>query len=305
MFTKFITRLAFLFLLIDSSFAKTVGIIQIIEHPALDATRQGIIDRLKKTDPTLKIVWRSAQGTLATSVQLAQKFVGQKVDAIVALGTTSAQAATKVAQGTTIPVVFASVTDPKSAGLVGLAAGVSNFVDVDQQLSSIQRILPNLTRLGIIYSPGEANSEKLIKLTQEYCKNKGIELVCSVAMKPMDVMMATKKLAGTVDAIFINNDNTALAAFPTIVKIADETRTPVFASDADLIKSGAVSVLGPDQYEIGVQTADVLTEILKTALGSRVLLVEYPKSVDLYFNKDKAAALGLSIDPSLTYKDLS
>ncbi|WP_051908822.1 ABC transporter substrate-binding protein [Candidatus Odyssella acanthamoebae] len=305
MFSNFIKTIVLLTFYSCPLLAKTIGIIQVIEHPALDATRLGLIDTFQKTQPDLKVTWRSAQGNMTTAIQVAQAFVGQKVDVIVALGTTPAQAAVKACQETNIPVIFASVTDPESAGLKGKATGISNFVDVDQQIKSIQHLLPSLKKLGIIYNPGEANSEKLLVLTRQACQHKGLTLECAVALKTADVLVAAKKLAGKVDAIFINNDNTALAAFPSIVGVADATRLPVFASDADLIKTGALAVLGPDQYQIGVQTAKMVQKIINEEADLQTLSIEYPDSVDLYINKEKVNFLGLTIESVLSNKDQS
>ncbi len=303
MLSNFIKTVSLLTFCSFSLLAKTVGILQVIEHPALDSTRQGLIDTLQKTNPDLKITWRSAQGNMTTALQLAQGFVGQKVDIIVALGTLPAQAAVKACQETSIPVIFASVTDPDSAGLKGKATGVSNFIDVDKQIKFMRRLLPALKKLGIIYNPGEANSEKLLTLTRQACGENGILLEGAVALKTADVLTAAKKLAGKVDAIFINNDNTALAAFPAIVGVADGTRLPVFASDADLIKSGAFAVLGPDQYQIGIQAASMVHKVLTEKVNFHTITIECPNSVDVYINKEKANFLGLVIDSTSLNKD--
>ncbi|MBW8309635.1 MAG: ABC transporter substrate-binding protein [Candidatus Paracaedibacteraceae bacterium] len=305
MFSKFIKTVILLTFCSFPLLAKTVGILQVIEHPALDSTRQGLIDTLQKTNPDLKITWRSAQGNITTALQLAQSFVGQKVDVIIALGTLPAQAAVKVCQETNIPVIFASVTDPDSAGVKGKATGISNFIDVDKQIKFIRRLLPSLKKLGIIYNPGEANSEKLLALTHQACGQEGITLEGAVALKTSDVLTAAKKLAGKVDAIFINNDNTALAAFPIIVGVADVTRLPVFASDANLIKSGAFAVLGPDQYQIGIQAANMVQKVLTENVNFQTLAIEYPTSVDVFINEEKANFLGLAIEPTTRNKDQS
>ena len=253
-----------------------------IEHPALDSTRKGIIETLSKKYPDLKITWQSAQGNMATAVQIAQTFVGKEVDCVVALGTTPAQAAVNVCKDQNIPVIYTSVTDPKSAGLVDTAAGITNFVDVTRQIEAMLKFVPNLKTLGIIYNPGEANSEQLLKLTQDECTKRNIQLKTAVALKVTDVRAAAQKLIGSVDAIFVNNDNTALAGFSSIAKVANEVNLPLFASDADLIKQGAWAVLGPDQYEIGVQTAEFVSSILDKKLTINDLGIGYPRSVNLY-----------------------
>ena len=279
---KIITTVSVYCFLTLACCAKSIGIIQVIEHPALDSTRKGIIETLSKKYPDLKITWQSAQGNMATAVQIAQTFVGKEVDCVVALGTTPAQAAVNVCKDQNIPVIYASVTDPKSAGLVDTAAGITNFVDVTRQIEAMLKFVPNLKTLGIIYNPGEANSEQLLKLTQDECTKRNIQLKTAVALKVTDVRAAAQKLIGSVDAIFVNNDNTALAGFSSIAKVANEVNLPLFASDADLIKQGAWAVLGPDQYEIGVQTAEFVSSILDKKLTINDLGIGYPRSVNLY-----------------------
>eukprot|EP01037_Dinobryon_pediforme_P015593 gene15593-15740_t len=134
-----------------------------------------------------------------------QKFVGQKADIIVAIPTTPAQAAAQITQGSKIPVVFASVTDPVGTKLV---------IDPQKPEGNIT----GLKRLGIIYNPGEANSVILLEKTQSAAKDEGINLVAIPASKTSEVLTAAQNLIGKIDAIFINNDNTALAAFDAVTK---------------------------------------------------------------------------------------
>jgi putative ABC transport system substrate-binding protein len=283
---KIITTVSAYCFLTLACWAKSIGIIQVIEHPALDSTRAGIIKTLSQKYPDLKITWQSAQGNMATAVQIAQTFAGKQVDCVVALGTTPAQAAVNVCKNQNIPVIYASVTDPKSAGLIDKAAGITNFVDVTRQMDAMLKFVPNMKTLGIIYNPGEANSEQLLKLTQDECTKRNIQLKTAIALKVTDVRSAAQKLIGSVDAIFVNNDNTALAGFACIAKVANEVNLPLFASDADLINQGAWAVLGPDQYEIGVQTAEFVSEILDKKLTISDLGIGYPRSVNLY-TRDK------------------
>ena len=115
-----------------------IGVIQTIEHPALDKTRQGIREELADQGfkENLQWDWESAQMNQALATQIAQKFVGQEVDLIVAIGTLAAQSALSATRTSDIPVIFASVTDPKSAKLMGNIAGVSNFVPVTIPVST-------------------------------------------------------------------------------------------------------------------------------------------------------------------------
>lgn len=283
----------------------SVGIIQTIEHPALDQTRQGILDELRENGilPSA-CIWESAQGNPALATQITAKFLGQNVRVIVAIGTLCAQVALRQAQPSQTPVVFASVTDPGAAKLKGNITGVSNFVDLEQQFNFIGKICPQARRIGVIYNPGEANSVSLMSLTKKVCEKRGWDLVAIPAMRTTDVPTATQSLVGKVDLIFINNDNTALSAFETIVKIARSFQIPLFTSDIDLVDKGAVAALGPDQYQIGRQAGQMVIQILKDPTIMPQLPISFPLKINTRFNNTVAQTLNLNLPPEfLTNND--
>jgi len=259
--------------------APKVGIIQLIEHPALDRTRQGIIDTLKAKgiDPK-DIVWESAQGNAALSTQIAQKFAGQEVKVMVAIATIAAQSALAQAKG--IDVVFASVTDPRGAKLVGNITGVSNFVEPSRHFAAMKKRYPNAKTIGVIYNAGEPNSASLVEPMKQAAKAVGLEYVEATASRTSEVVQAAQSLMGKADVIFINNDSTALAGFDAIVKVATSNKIPVFASDQDVFEKGADAVLGPDQYEIGCQAGAMVAEIVLNGKKASDIPIEYPKSVE-------------------------
>ena len=146
---------------------KTVAITAIVEHPALDAVRDGVKKGLadlgyaEGTDVTF--TYESAQGNPATAAQIARQLVGAAPAVIVAISTPSAQAV--VAATKDIPVVFSAVTDPVAAGLVASVdqpganvTGVSDMAPVGDHLSLIREITPDVKRLGVPYNPGDSNS---------------------------------------------------------------------------------------------------------------------------------------------------
>ena len=136
------------------------------------------------------------------------------------------------------------VIDPQKPE--GNITGVSNFIEVKKQIKAFRKILPGLKRLGIIYNPGEANSVILLEKTQSAAKDEGINLVAIPASKTSEVLTAAQNLIGKIDAIFINNDNTALAAFDAVTKVGNEHKIPVFVSDVNCLQKGALAALGPD-----------------------------------------------------------
>jgi putative tryptophan/tyrosine transport system substrate-binding protein len=276
----------------------TIGILQITEHPALDQTRQGIIDQLSKDLPDTIILWESAQGNPALASQIAQKFVGQDVKVIVAIGTTAAQAALAVTQKKDVPVVYASVTDPQAAKLRGNITGVSNFVDVETTVDKLREALPTLKTVGMIYNPGEVNSERVIELTKPICEKNDINLITSPVSKTSDVVAATQNLVAKVDAILINTDNTALAAIKNIVNIASAQGKPVLCTDTDTVPLGVFAAFGADQYQQGIQAAEQVKRILN-GTNAADIPGEGPLKIQFQINKAMAQTLGISISQTV------
>ncbi|MHA1558957.1 MAG: ABC transporter substrate-binding protein [Alphaproteobacteria bacterium] len=284
-----------------------VGVIQLLEHPALDRTREGIFDTLRENNlvasKNLLWIYECAQGNQALASQIIRNFISKEVDVIVCLGTTPTQIAAKMTKelsGKRPAVMFASVTDPVDAKLIintsrpeGNITGVSNFVPVESQFKEFKKILPALKTLGVIYNPGDMNSAKLLQLIHEKAKDFGILIKAVSAYKTSDVPTATQSLIGKVDAIFINNDNTALAAFDAITKIANQNKTPVLVSDCDCIDKGALVALGADQYALGKQTGNMIVRYLKQKISISDIPVEWATKIDLVFNDSIANELGI------------
>lgn len=273
----------------------TIAILQFIEHPALDETRRGIIETLQKNSPNANIIWDSAQGNPAIATQIAQNYIGQDVDAIVAIATVSAQVAVTAAQESGIPVIFSSVTDPQSARLLGRSTGVVNYIDAQRQLDIVWKAVPNIKTLGMIYNPGEPFSEYVLQATEEVCQSRGINFLARPVMKSSDIGTATESIVNDVDAIFINNDNLALASFSNVVAVANLKNIPVFASDIDVIDKGAVAAIGANQYQVGIQTAGIVLKALEDPKLFTSIPIEVPEKIDLRVNPKQADVLGIDV----------
>ncbi|NCP61691.1 MAG: ABC transporter substrate-binding protein [Alphaproteobacteria bacterium] len=279
----------------------TVGLLQIVAHPALDKTQKGIIDGLQKAHSNVRIIVKIAQGNILNATMISQKFIGENVDAIAVLGTSGAQAAAKAAYATKTPVVFASITDPLGAKLVqsldqpgGHVTGVSNYTAQTPQLLYFKELIPNLETIGFIYNPGEANSVTLLEKTIEAARELNISIIPVAVTKTTEVSMATQRLISRkVDAIFINNDNTALAAFDVIAQLCQSAKLPLFVSDTDMVKQGALGALGPDQYALGLQCAAILSEIL-AGKNPKDIPVQFPAKTERYLNMEVAGKIALT-----------
>lgn len=286
---------------------KHVAITQIVEHPALDAVRNGVKDVLAEAGLTegngLKWSYESAQGNAATAAQIAKKFAGEAPDVIVAIATPSAQ--TVVATTNSIPVVFSAVTDPVGAKLVTDAmhpganvTGVTDMTPIAAHMALVKRVVPNATRLGVISNPGEANSVTLVSLIEAEAPKLGMSVVVAAATKSGDVLAAARSLVGKVDAIYVPTDNTVISAFEAVVKVGNEASIPVLAGDTDSVKRGAVAAAGFDYYDVGRQTGKMVLDILNGAKPGDMAVQGVAKT-DLLVNVGAAKAQGVTLSPEL------
>lgn len=288
-----------------SIMAKTakVAVSQIVEHPALDATRQGLVDGLKakgyEQGKNLEFDYKTAQGNPAIAVQIARQYVGERPDVLVGIATPTAQALVSATRD--IPVVFTAVTDPVGAKLVKQleqpgknVTGLSDLSPVDQHVELIQEIMPGVKTIGVVYNPGEANAVSLMKLLKESTDKRGIELVEATALKSADVQTATQAISGKSDIIYALIDNTVASAIEGMIVSANQAKTPVFGAATSYVERGAVASLGFDYYQIGVQTADYVAAILE-GKNPGEMDVKVAKGSDLVINATAAKKLGLSI----------
>lgn len=288
-----------------------IFITQIVNHPALDATVKGIVDELKNrgyNEDNLELKIESAQGSMLMAGQIATKFAGSSADIVIAVATGSAQSLSKYARNKDIKLIFSSVTDPLSAKIVknlqepgNNTSGVSNLVPLKPQLELFKKIQPNLKRLGFLYNPSELNSVSLIEKLKVICLECHIVLVTQIASKSTDVLQSATKLAAGCDAIFISNDSTALSALPVIIQAANAAGVPVYVSDTDAVKLGAVAALGPNQYDIGRQTAKMAIDVLSGADINK-MPIQFPTNIDLYLNPSAALKVGLIIPDDVLAK---
>jgi putative ABC transport system substrate-binding protein len=258
----------------------------------------------------LKVDFKSAQGNFGTAQQIARQFVGDHPDVIVPITTPTSQAA--VAATKDIPIVFTTVTDPLAAKLVpslkhpgGNVTGIADVVPTERQLDVVKQVVPNLERLGLVYDPSLPNSRSTAESIKALAPKMGFTVVESPAMGLSNVPSAGQALAGKVEAIFVPNDTTVYAAFESLVKIAQDTKTPLFTAERRSVERGAVATVGYDFYQMGIKTADLVVQVLNgTKPGDIdvVFMKDLPNSLGLYVNKASAEKMGVTIPADLLSK---
>lgn len=287
--------------------AQSVAVTSIVEHPALDALKDGVKDALEKVGFTeekgLKWAYETAQGNNAIAAQIARKFIGDKPDVIVAIATPTAQAV--VAATKTIPVVYAAVTDPVEAQLVPTleasgtnVTGVSDMLDLTRQVELIRQVVPDAKTVGMVYNPGEANSAVVVRQLRELLPTFGMTLVEVSAPRTVDVGAAARSLIGRADVIYTSTDNNVVSAYEALVKVGNDADIPLVASDPDSVKRGAIAALGINYYDLGLQTGAMVIDVLNGKVPGE-MPSQMGKTVELHVNLDAAAKQGVTLSPEL------
>ena len=286
---------------------KSVAVTAIVEHPALDSVRDGVQAALKEAGyeagKNLKWQYQSAQGNTGTAAQIARKFVGDKPDAIVAIATPSAQAV--VAATKSVPVVYSAVTDPVAAKLVANwepshtnVTGVSDLLALDKQMDLLKQVVPGAKRVGMVYNPGEANSVVVVKELEKLLPKLGMTLVEAAAPRSVDVSSAARSLIGKVDVIYTNTDNNVVSAYESLVKVGQDAKIPLIASDTDSVKRGAIAALGINYRDLGEQTGRIVVRILKGEKPGDIKS-ETSTKLELFVNPGAAEKQGVKLPEAL------
>jgi putative ABC transport system substrate-binding protein len=286
---------------------KAVAVTAIVEHPALDAARDGVRDELKaagfEVGKNLKFDYQSAQGNTGTAAQIARKYVGDRPDVIVAIATPSAQAV--VAATREIPIVYSAVTDPVAAKLVKTwdasgsnVTGVSDLSPLEKHLELIKKVVPGAKRVGVIYSPGEANSVAIVEALKKAAPAAGLTLVEAAAARTVDVPSAAQSLVGKADVIYAPTDNNVMSAFEGIAKVAQQAKLPVVAADTDAVKRGAVAALGLNYYDLGRQTGKLVARVLNGEAPGKIAS-QTSTTFELHVNPAAAEKQGVKLPDEL------
>lgn len=282
-----------------------VAVGQIVEHQALDTLRTSLKEGLKSEGfvegKNLTWTYENAQGNPTTAVQISHKLTSLQPSVIVTLSTPMTQAVASAT--TTIPIVFGAVTDPVTAKLTGHAniTGLTDFVSPDKQIDLIKATLPQLKAIGVIFNSGEANSQKQVEEIKALCEKEGIKVIEGTVSKTSDVASVVKTLVGRVDAILLPTDNTVISALESIVKIGIDHKTPIFGSDVDIVRRGAVAAYGVDWHESGLALSKMVSALLK-GQAIETMPIQNPDKLVLHINLEAAKKMGVSIPEDLQKK---
>jgi len=286
-----------------------IGITQIVDHPALNAVRDGLIDALEEEygyvqDKDIVYDLQNAQGDMATANMIAQKFAGEKVNLVFSIATPTSQSAVNAIQD--IPIVFSAVTDPLAAGLVkslevsgNNVTGISDLTPVQRQFELIKFILPEAKNIGTLYNTGEINSVTTNNLALQACKKFGWNLIEATVSSSADVALASRSLIGRVDAIYVSTDNTIVSALDAVIQTTNENNIPLILADPTTLQKGALVALGFNYYQHGRQAAEIVARVLQGEKPTDIP-VQFAKNLELVLNPQTAMEIDLPLANLLT-----
>lgn len=287
-----------------------LGIIQIVEHPALDAARKGFLDELAKNGykdgEKLVVDYQNAQNDQANLQTISQKFVQDKCDLVLAIATPSAVAMANATAD--IPILITAVTDPVSAKLVKSndkpgtnVTGTNDMNPVKDQLQLIKDIKPGVKKVGILYNSSEVNSQVQVAIADKAASELGLELVKVTVTASSEVMQAAQSLVGRVDAIYLPTDNMVISSLSSVLKIAEANKIPVIAGESNSVESGALATVGIDYYKLGQTTGQMALRVIKGE-KPQDMAIQGQAGTDLVLNLKAAKNMGVTISQEMIAK---
>ncbi len=285
-----------------------IGVLQLIEHVALDQAYEGFVAGLKDAGyvdgENISIDYQNAQGEQANCVTIAQKFVNDDVDLILAIATPAAQAAANLTDS--IPILVTAVTDPESAKLVESnempgrnVSGTSDLTPVAAQMELLVDLVPSAKTVGLLYTSSEQNSIFQIELAKKALDELGLDYVEATVSNSNEIQQVTQSLVGKVDAIYSPTDNLIAAGMATVGMVAMEANLPVICGEEGMTMTGGLATYGINYYNLGMQTGAQAVRILKDGANPAEMPIEYLSSGELVINEAFADAIGITIPSDL------
>ena len=281
-----------------------VGIVQLVEHAALDAANKGFVEGLAskgyKEGQNIAYDRQNAQADQSNLQNIAHRFVNNKVNLICAIATPAAQTVANVTSD--IPIVATAVTDYKTAKLVKDNAkpgtnvtGTTDMNPVERQLDLRLKLVPNAKSVGTIYCSSEVNSQLQIEILKKAAAAKGVTVKEATVSNVNDIQQAARSLVGKVQAIYVPTDNVLASAMPTLVSVTEEAKLPVICGEGGMVKAGGLATLGVDYYKLGFQAGEMAADILSGKSKPADMAIQAQKEFKAMVNLKEAEKIGLKV----------
>ena len=281
-----------------------IGVLQLVEHDALDAANKGFVDALDESGIAYEIDQQNAQGDQSACQTIAAKLVGDGDDLILAIATPAVEACAGATEE--IPIVGTAVTDFAASGLVdsndapgGNITGSSDLTPVADQIRMLHTILPDAKEVGVLWCTAESNSDLQAAMAADACAELSMNATDYTVSSSNEIQSVVESMAGKVDAIYAPTDNTIAAGAATVCMVADDNKIPVVAGEEGIFNAGALCTYTISYYELGKLAGQMAVRILVDGEDPATMPIEYYPSdkLELLYDEQKAADLG--IDPEV------
>ncbi len=281
--------------------AFNIGVVQLVQHAALDAATEGFCETVQAAFPDAVITVNNASGDPATCSTIAQGFVNDGVDLIMANATPALQAAFSATGD--IPILGTSVTEYGVAlgiedfnGVVGAnVSGTSDLAPLDQQAQMILDLFPETKTVGIIFCSNEANSKYQVEVVTDFLESKGIKVIAASFTDSNDIAFVTEDLCSQIDVLYIPTDNQAASCSETIANVVLEKKIPVIAGEEGICSLCGVATLTINYHDLGVVTGQMAVRILNGEADIKDMPIEYFPDPIKKFNPAVCELLGVSV----------
>lgn len=279
-----------------------IGILQLVQHTALDAANEGFIAALDEAGIQYDLDSQNASGDQSACQTVASKFANDKKDLILAIATPAAQAVAGAVTDT--PVLITAVTDPAESGLVddnqkpgGNVTGTSDLTPVKEQIDLLKQILPDAKKVGILYCSAESNSEIQEQMAREAIEAAGMTSQDFTVSSSNEIQTVVQSMVGKVDAIYAPTDNTIAAGMTTVGMVAGDNNLPVICGESGMVDNGGLATYGIDYYQLGYMTGQQAVRILTEGASPADMPIEYlpVEKCELTVNEETAATLGIDV----------
>ena len=286
---------------------KKVGIIQLIQHDALDQANKGFIDGLAekgyKDGENIEIEQQNASGKQDTAQQIAGQFVSAKKDLIFAIATPTAQACYNATKD--IPIVFSAVTNPVNDGLAKdwkssdcNTTGTSDMANIDEQLALLKEVLPNAKTLGVVYTTSETNSVNQVNELDLLAAKYNLKIKKIGVANINEINQVLSNAMGDIDVLYAPTDNNVAASYELVAQIALKANKPVIGAEPAVVEKGGLLSKGIDYYELGKMAGYKAAEILD-GKNPQDIEIETMKELAITVNTDVAKKLGITIPQNI------
>lgn len=279
-----------------------IGVIQLVEHAALDASNQGFVAALDAAGISYEIDQQNAQGDQSACQTIAEKLVNDGNDLILAIATPAAQAVAGVTEE--IPILVTAVTDPADSGLVESndapgrnVSGTSDLTPVKDQIDLLTKLLPDAKKVGILYCSAEANSVLQSDMAEAACADAGLTSEVFTVSSSNEIQQVVESMVGKVDVIYCPTDNTIAAGMATVAMVANDNGLPTICGEEGMVDAGGLATYGIDYYQLGYMAGEQAVDILVNGADITQMPIGYLSAdkCTLATNQETADTLGVDL----------